>query len=287
MLGVDIGGTGVRAARVDGDAIVSEVVRRPLTERSLPSVVKAVREVHAQLGGSAVGVGMPGFIRSDGVLTGSPNFPSWNAVNLGEVLTEALGVPTIVGNDANLAGLGLWRVRGGTEDLVLLTLGTGVGGGVVLDGRPLVGRAGTAAELGHIHVGGTRRCGCGGIGCLEMWCGTVGLIAAARERGIEVSGGSSVVQAADDGEAWARDVLAEAGVHLGKGLVTLVNTFAPDVIAIGGGLTAARAHFSQAEAWLAEYGVPPSVAHAKVVWEGPVDEFAIIGAAELAGRQLK
>jgi len=284
MLGVDIGGTGIRAARVQDGIIVSDVVRRPLSDRSLQSVVALVGEIHDQLGGPAVGVGMPGFVRRDGVVQGSPNFPGWEGVALGQALSEALGVPASVGNDANMAALGLWRVRGGTEDLVLLTLGTGVGGGVILDGRPLVGRSGTAAELGHIHVGGTRACGCGGIGCLEMWCGTVGLVAASAERGQRVRRGSDVVAAAEAGQDWAIEVLAQAAEHLGKGLVTLVNTFAPDVVAIGGGLTAARDHLEPAVRWLERYGVPPSVAGVQVVWEGPVDVFAIVGAAEQASR---
>lgn len=286
MLGVDIGGTGVRAARVQDGRIVTSIGRRELFERSLDEVVGAVRALHGELGGDAVGVGVPGFVRRDGVMIASPNFPGWEGVRLGEELTQALGVPVAVGNDANLAALGLWRRRGGHENLVLLTLGTGVGGGVVLDGRPLIGTGGTASELGHIYVGGDRRCGCGGAGCLEMWCGTVGLLAAAAERGVDVRRGSAIVAAADAGETWALEVLAEAAEHLGKGLVTLVNTFAPDVVVIGGGLTAGRRYFFPAEDWLRRHGVPPSVEGMHIVWEGPVDGFAIVGAAELASQSV-
>lgn len=284
MLGVDIGGTGVRAARVDGARVTTDVHRAELEHRSVDEVVQAVAGLHDRLGGSRVGVGVPGFVTPHGVVVASPNFPTWNAVPLAELLAEATGVPASVGNDANLAALGVWRARGGHEDLILLTLGTGVGGAVILDGRPLTGRGGTAAELGHIHVGGDRVCGCGGRGCLEMWCGTVGLIAAARERGREVQAGAEVVDAAAAGDGWALEVFEEAAIHLGKGLVTLVNTFAPEVVVIGGGLTAARPFLAPAEDYLRAFGVPPSTASVQIVWEGPVDSFAIRGAVEWARR---
>jgi glucokinase len=281
-IGVDIGGSGVRAARVQGGAFASEIVARPLVDRSPARVLDAVADAIAPLGPAPVGVGVPGFVHR-GVVLGSPNFPGWEGYDLQAALHARLGVPVAVGNDANVAALGAWAERGGDELLVLLTLGTGVGGGVVVDGRPLVGAGGTGAELGHLFVGGARRCGCGGVGCLETWCGTVGLCAAARERGVEVADGETVVAAADAGEPWALEVLAGAALHLGRALVSLVNVFNPDVVVIAGGLAAARRHLVSAEDHLRVHGVPPSVARARIVWGGRAERWAILGAAAQLG----
>lgn len=278
-IGVDIGGSGVRAGRVGEDGIEGALVREALADRDVGTVVAAVtRAVEALGGAEAVGVGVPGFVR-DGVVLGSPNFPGWHEVDLRSALHASLGVPVFVGNDANVAALGVWAERGATEELVLLTLGTGVGGGVVTGGRLLVGARGTGAELGHIHVAGDRPCGCGGRGCLETWCGTAGLIRVAAERGHPVQDGASVVAAAEAGEPWAVRLLDEAAEHLGKGLVTLVNIFNPDVVVIAGGLAAAARWLRPAEGWMRTHGVPPSARHVRVAWEGRADRWAILGAA--------
>ena len=99
--------------------------------------------------------------------------------------------------------------------------------------------------------------------------------------------GEDLVEAAESGEVWADEVLDAAAEHLGKALVTLVNTFAPDVVAIGGGLTAARARLMPAVDWLRRYGVPPSVSRVEGIWEGAVDAFAIVGGAEFAALQAR
>jgi glucokinase len=280
-VGVDIGGSGVRAARVDGGALASPIAARPAPAPSPEALVEAVASLAAELGATGVGVGVPGFVH-DGVVLGSPNLPWLAGVDLRAALVERAGVPVAVGNDANVAALGAWAERGATEDLVVLTLGTGVGGGVVVGGRLLVGAGGTGAELGHIYVGGERSCGCGGVGCLETWCGTVGLRAGAAERGFRVSDGLDVVAAADAGEPWALDVLAEAATHLGFGLITLVNVFNPDAVVIAGGLAGARHHLGAAERALA-HAVPPSAARVRIAWGGRADRWAILGAAAQLG----
>ncbi len=280
-IGVDIGGSGVRAAPVQAGAIAGSVVRRRLPDRDPATVVRTVCDaVHAIGRPTAVGVGVPGFVR-DGVVLGSPNFPGWEGEDLRGRLAGALGVPVSLANDANVAALGAWRSRGASEDLVLLTLGTGVGGGLVLGGRLWEGSGGTGAEVGHIHVGGTRRCGCGGVGCLETFVGTAGLRREAAARGLAIADGAELVDHAEAGHPIARALLAEAAEHLGKGLVTLVNLLAPDVIVLAGGLAAARTWLAPAEAWLRTHGVPPSVERVQVVWGGRAETWAIVGAAAL------
>lgn len=283
-IGVDVGGTGVRAAAIGEDGAMGPVVRLPLADRRVATVVDAVAAAVEGAGGAdRVGVGVPGFVRR-GVVLGSPNFPEWRDVPLKTSLEARLSVPITVENDANAAALGCWALRGSREDLVLLTLGTGVGGGVVTEGRLLRGAGGTGAELGHIHVGGDRRCGCGGIGCLETWVSNGGLVKGAADRGQVVQDAAAVVARAEAGEPWAQDVVREAGEALGKGLVTFVNLFNPDVVVISGGLTAAE-HLLRppSDAWLQRYGIRPSVEWCSIVWEGRADPFAITGAAFAAG----
>jgi glucokinase len=283
-IGVDVGGTGVRAAAIGEDGAMGPVVRLPLADRRVATVVDAVAAAVEGAGGAdRAGVGVPGFVRQ-GVVLGSPNFPEWRDVPLKASLEARLSVPVTVENDANAAALGCWALRGRREDLVLLTLGTGVGGGVVTEGRLLRGAGGTGAELGHIHVGGDRRCGCGGIGCLETWVSNGGIVKGAADRGEVVQDAAAVVARAEAGEAWAQDVVREAGEALGKGLVTFVNLFNPDVVVISGGLTAAE-HLLRppSDAWLRRYGIRPSVEWCSIVWEGRADPFAITGAAFAAG----
>ena len=280
-IGIDIGGSGLRAAVVRDGVVSSEVYRRRWDSRSVDEVVRSVAEVHARMGGGAVGIGMPGFVSDDGVVIASPNFPEWREVEFESVLQGETGEPVRVVNDATAAAYGLYRQESDAKRLVLFTLGTGVGGGIVLDGRPLLG---PGTEVGHIYAGGDRLCGCGRRGCLETWAGTVGLRAAAAEHGRRVDSGEDVVMAARSGESWAQDVVERAAFHLGKVAGMLVNTLAPDVIAVGGGLSGAHGLFASAEDVMRQSAIPALADAVRWRWVGPVDEVAILGAAELVGR---
>lgn len=278
-LGVDIGGSGVRVGVVAPDGSVSDVRRTTLADRDPDTVIDAVVSAIGERRPARLGVGVPGFVQGRTVLA-SPNFPAWKGLDLGERLEARLGVPVAVENDANAAALGAWHRRGGRGDLVLLTLGTGVGGGIVTGGRLLRGATGTGAEVGHLWAGGERPCGCGGQGCLETWCSTQGLRRAAAEAGHAVNDGLEVVEAARAGIPWAADAVREAGRRLGIGLVTLVNLFEPDVIALAGGLSLARDLLEPpAEAWLRRYGIRPNATRVALEWLGRADDLAIAGAA--------
>ena len=285
LIGIDIGGSGVRAGLVDERGRVSDVVRVRLEDRRARTVVEAVAQAIGQRRARAVGVGVPGFVRGSRVVA-SPNFPDWRDLPLGDLLRERLGVPVAVENDANAAALGAWRELGSRGDLVLLTLGTGVGGGIVAGGRLFRGATGTGAELGHVHVGGDRPCGCGGVGCLEQWCSTNGLCASAREAGREVADGQEVVEACRRGEPWAVEAVREGGRRLGIALVTLTAILEPDVFAFAGGLSLAGDLLGPpAVAWLQAYGIRCSVERVRFEWLGRADHLAIAGAAESAREQ--
>lgn len=282
-VGIDIGGSGIRAARVRDGQIVGVPVRAGLSERGVGFVVGSVCDLVEQLGGAdRVGVGMPGFVREGRVLA-SPNFPDWSNVDLAALISARLRTPVAVENDANAATIGAARRYGIDGDLVLLTLGTGVGGGVISEGRLLRGRAGTAAELGHTFVGGDRTCNCGGIGCLEQWCSTTGFLRSAHEAGHACDDGRTVVERAREGEPWAVAIVADGALKLGIALTSFVNIFAPDVIAIGGGL-------SQAEDLLGDVAIrvvrqraiPANSDRLSIRWIGPADELAIVGSAMVA-----
>ncbi len=245
----------------------------------LAAVEQAVRATGGTPDG--VGVGVPGFVR-EGVVLASPNFPTWREVDVGEELVRRLGRPVVVENDANAATLGAWAMRGACRDLVLLTLGTGVGGGVVAGGRLLRGAGSTGAELGHVFAGGSRRCGCGGVGCLETWSSTTGLVAAARERGKTVATGREVVALADDGVPWAIEVCEAAGAALGRAVVGFVNLFNPDDLVITGGLARAAHRFAPAVERALATAVAPSAEWVEVSWEPGAEDLAIRGAAQAA-----
>jgi len=252
-LGVDLGGTGIRYARVTADGrLIGRPVAMPVIDRRRPAVVAQLRAVVdgacAGAGAvSAVGVGVPGFIRRDrGVVVSSPNFPDWRDVPLRRLLQRGMAVPLILENDANAAALGeawLGAGCGARGTLVMVTLGTGVGGGLVLDGGLLAGRDGMAGEIGHQTVDPNGpRCGCGNHGCLEMYASLTGLAANYRRRGGrhgEDLSGEELARRARQGDVQAQKVFADMGWALGITLANLINLLNPSRIVLGGGLSGA------------------------------------------------
>ena len=158
QIGIDVGGSGLRAARVE-DGRCGEIHSLALDSRSVESVLAGALSLAKQCGPySSIGVAVPGFA-DGGIICSSPNFPQWRDVPFGTLLAERADCPVHVENDASAAAWGAYLQRGAREDLVLLTLGTGVGGGVVSGGQLLRGASGCAAEIGHMYVGGDRLCG--------------------------------------------------------------------------------------------------------------------------------
>lgn len=262
VLGIDVGGTKVAAARVEGDAAL-DAIERPTDLASsaalLDGIEGAVAELVAVTGPpAAIGIGLPSQVEfATGRVLASVNIPL-EGVALREELGVRLGAPVFADNDANCAALAESRL-GGPEpvaNLVMLTLGTGVGGGVVIGGRTFRGASGLGAELGHVVVdenGPPCPGRCPSRGCLESLCSGNALERDAAELGgarpdtllgrIVADRGSvdgrEVVDAARDGDAYAAELLERLGVHLGAGLAGLINAFEPERVAIGGGLSRA------------------------------------------------
>ncbi|MBI3608013.1 MAG: ROK family protein [Nitrospirae bacterium] len=252
-IGVDLGGTGIRFARVtvDGDVIGRPGVV-PVVDRRKAAVLGQLRRavVEACSGSQAVeavGIGVPGFIRRDrGVIVRSPNFPDWRNVPVRQILQRDVAVPLVIENDANAAALGedwIGAGQGGRGILVMLTLGTGVGGGLVSDGRLITGRDGMAGEIGHQTVDPSGPpCTCGNTGCLETYASYTGLVANYRRRtgsSEDELSGLELAARARRGDAEAQLVFADMGWALGVTLANLINLLNPSRIVLGGGLSGA------------------------------------------------
>ncbi|MEA2403774.1 MAG: glucokinase [Thermoleophilaceae bacterium] len=266
VIGVDVGGTKVAAAALAGREItfgVEHPTELSGAEELLDGIEKAVREVIEKVGEpSAVGVGVPSQVHFDsGTVVASVNIPL-EGIAVREELSGRLGVPVLLDNDGNCAALAEAQyVDGGpASHLVMYTLGTGVGGGIIIDGRIYRGATGLGAELGHVVIqadGPECPGACPNHGCLEAYCSGQALErdaeALARERpdsrlarALESDGGitgKEVVRAAEDGDEDAVELMRKFGVWLGVGLSGALNTFEPQHIVIGGGLSQGHSLF--------------------------------------------
>ncbi len=251
-IGLDLGGTNLRAAAIDRTGKVLDKISGSTNftegrEAVLGDMVAAIRKIeerHGAEGLAGVGVGVPGFIRmKEGVLAYSPNLPYLENFPIRDEIRRRLGAPMILENDANAAALGeKWMGAGrDVDDLVLLTLGTGIGGGIISGGRVLRGFVGMAGELGHITVvPNGNPCGCGNQGCLEKAASATAVSAMAKmlHLGENLSAKEVAELAAQPGDAGdkARTIWRVMGEALGAALATLVNTFNFPLYLLSGGM---------------------------------------------------
>lgn len=240
--GIDVGGTKCLGVVIDGDANVTSEhdivrqVRYPTPHAS--ELVDALVAIAHELGDvNSLGVGVPGLITLDGVMRASPNIPGSVDVAVGPELSQRLGRRVCVDNDGNLAALAEWRYGAGrgAQNMWMVTLGTGIGGGYVVNGVVQRGVNGFAGEIGHIVVNPDGpRCTCGRKGCWEVYASGRGLkMLASGEPG------ESVIARARQGDADAVTVLEAYARWVAIGLSNLTNTTDPDVIVIGGGVSEA------------------------------------------------
>ena len=261
-IGVDVGGTKVAAGVVDEKGTVLARTRRPTPSASPADVedviagcVQELQALHTPI--EAVGIGAAGFIDADrATVLVAPNL-SWRGEPLRDAVAERVGMPVVVENDANAAAWAEYRFGAGRGEshLVVVTVGTGIGGGMVLDGQLYRGRFGIGAEYGHMRISDSgRRCGCGQHGCWEQYCSGRALLHEAREiadvqrgygrRLLELGGGRpegieaiEVTMAAREGDPAALDCFEEIGGYLGQGLADLAAVLDPSAFVIGGGVS--------------------------------------------------
>lgn len=200
-----------------------------------------------------VGIGVPGPVMDDGTVLKCVNL-GWDVFNVADVLSEKLNLPVKAGNDANVAALGeMWQGGGqGSRNLVMVTLGTGVGGGIILNGKIVSGVNGAGGEIGHFHMNDdeTDTCGCGKKGCLEQYASATGIVRMTRKALQDYSGetvlkddenlsAKSIFDAAKDGDVLACEMNEQLGKMLGKALSHIACTVNPEVFVIGGGVSKA------------------------------------------------
>lgn len=262
VFGVDIGGTTVKLGLFDTEGNLLDKWEIPTrTEESgsyiLPDIAKDIQRKIEEKQISkemvvGVGVGAPGPIDNQGVVHRAVNL-GWGVFSIKDTLEEILKVPVMAGNDANVAALGeMWKGGGqGSSDLIVVTLGTGVGGGIIVDGKILTGVTGAGGEIGHIHVedNESETCGCGNVGCLEQYASATGVTRLANRklkeserdsalRGGEVSA-KTVFDAVKAGDALAIEVAEEFGKYLGNCLAAIAGVVNPEAIVLGGGVSKA------------------------------------------------
>jgi glucokinase len=296
VIGVDVGGTKVAAGRVHG-AEATGIAQRPTDLSSsaalLDGIEAAVRESIASTGpADAVGIGVPSMVDfASGTVVSSVNIPL-EGVALREELARRVGTPVFVDNDANCAALAEAQFvpDAPAQSLVMLTLGTGVGGGVIIEGRIFRGSTGVGAELGHVVVdaNGPECPGtCPNRGCLEAFCSGTALEREATAAAGERISGREVVERARGGDAEARGLLEALGRWLGVGMASFVNVFEPRHVVIGGGLSAAADLFlATAERELHARALPTPAEHVSVSVAKAGNDAGVIGAGLLAAQEL-
>jgi glucokinase len=261
--GVDIGGTTVKIGLFDKDGCVLDKWEIPTVKDNggdsvLPDIADSIKEKMQEKGIDqddieGVGVGAPGAVDREGTLVNGAVNIGWGVFNIPKVLSGYLGLPVKAANDANVAAFGeMWQGGGkGYTDLVAVTLGTGVGGGIIINGDIVIGANGAGGEIGHIHIedNETEVCGCKKTGCLEQYASATGIVRLAKRRLTKDDKPSTlregtltakaVFDAVKAGDDVALEIAEQFGDYLGKGLAAVAGTVNPEVFVIGGGVSKA------------------------------------------------
>lgn len=261
--GVDVGGTTIKMGffETSGKLIDKWEIKTDTSnggENILSDIAKAIDNKLAQEGISkndvqGVGVGVPGPVNSKGIVLKCVNL-GWGVFNVEEELASLTGLKVKAGNDANVAALGeMWQGAGkGSEDMVMVTLGTGVGGGIIVDGKVIAGANGAGGEIGHITVNDDEieACNCGQYGCLEQYTSATGIVRMAKRklaktdeetslRSVEELSAKIIFDEAKKGDKIAGELVEELGKILGSTLSNIAAVTNPEVIVIGGGVSKA------------------------------------------------
>lgn len=304
-IGVDLGGTNVRVGLVDRLGTILSRRSQPIGEDKSPlAVIRIMDRMIKELASKSprppavVGCGIPGIVDYEhGIVYGSPNLPQWCDVAIRDEIASTVGLPVVVDNDANQHALGEHRLGAGKghDNMVLLTLGTGIGGGLILDGKLFHGDCGFAGEVGHIVVEPDGvACGCGRRGCWEQYAASHGFATHAkrlkkheREELLSVAGVAAddltpelMGRLADQGNPIARRLWETFGSYLGVGIATLINTLGVTTFVIGGGIARSWEKFiATALGEIANHTYEENVRRLKLLPAALGDDSGMIGAA--------
>ncbi len=275
--GVDLGGTTVKLAYFNKDGQLLSKWEIPTVkdnngEQILPDIARSIwaymkeKTIDPKVV-MGVGIGVPGPVRPDGTVNGCVNL-GWGEKNIEKELSQLVGLPVKAGNDATVAALGeCWKGGGqGCRDMVMVTLGTGVGGGIILDGGPVHGVHGAGGEIGHmvLNRAETEACGCGKRGCVEQYCSATGIVRVAKQflentaadsilRGKQPLTAKDIFDAAKEGDALAKEVLEQVFAYMGEFVANICCVTDPEKVIFGGGVSKAgevllegvKRHFQQ------------------------------------------
>lgn len=297
-LSLDLGGTNVRVVAVTESGKILSRQHSPTGSTSAGEIYDEIarlaercKEEAGVFEFAAFGAAIPTTtIGDNGELAHLPNIPQLEGTDISRELGLRTGLKIVAVNDASAATLGEhWLgASKGAQNAVGITLGTGVGGGLIVDRRLYVGTGGGAGEIGHIRlVPGGRSCGCGGKGCLEQYCSATAIVRSAGEIGLAADTARDVFDLAASGNAAATAIFSEMGSYLGLGLSIVNNLFSPDIIVLGGGVASGWEQFFPAtEAALYENSLPDRRSRVKIVRALLGDDAGVLGAAKYTFQQL-
>jgi glucokinase len=308
-IGVDVGGTKVLGGVVDESGTVVKTARRDTPREGGSALTQAIadvaKELMAEFTIDSVGVSAAGFVSSDRkTMLATPNIAGWNGVDLDYQLTSLIGLPVVIENDANAAAWGEARFGAGRgkRHMLMLTVGTGIGGGIVVNGELYRGAFGTAAEIGHIRVVPEGHlCGCGARGCFEQYGSGNALMRHVREaiaaspdiarnllsRGdgtLEGLTGKAITDAARDGDAVALAAFNTTAQWLGAGIASLAVVLDPECVVIGGGVIDAGEILLKPTREALERSMPFAGKHPypEIIGAQLGNEAGLVGVADLA-----
>lgn len=303
-IGIDIGGTNTKLIVMDdGNALLHEERFYTAPENGAADFIRrlcaAARRLKNEWRPASIGIGIAGDVDPEkGVLRFSPNLGRWRNLALAASLKKSTGLDCVLENDANMAAWGAYEmeIKRKYRNMMAVTLGTGIGGGIIMDGRLYHGATGSAGELGHTKLDrGGARCHCGAKGCLEAYCGSYAIMRAARAAirnqeafisrysapGKERLNTVCLTRAADQGHAAAKKIWREMGENLGRGLADMVLLFNPDCVVLTGGVSRAYRHFlGPLKKVLASQQITTPFVKVKLVVAGNAD-LGVYGAALL------
>ena len=309
-IGIDLGGTSVKYALIDNEGVFYFQGKLPSkadvsAEAVIGQLVTAINEVKAfaQEKGykiDGIGIGTPGIVDCTNriVLGGAENINGWENIHLADRIETQTGLPALLGNDANLMGLGetMYGAGQGATHVVFLTVGTGIGGAVVIDGKLFNGYANRGTELGHVPlIANGEPCACGSVGCLEHYASTSALVRRFSQRIIDAGisypneeiNGELIVRLYKQGDPIAKISLEEHCDFLGHGIAGFINIFSPQKIVIGGGLSEAGDFYIQKVSEKARsYAIPDCAVNTQIIAAALGNKDGSIGAASLVFTQL-
>lgn len=253
-IGIDVGGSSLKCGVVNQNGEIIHSFLQSLEETSTEAdVITLITAAALQCAATVnnlvegIGIGFPGIVDQNTVIGGADNLPGFNNLPLGQILKARTGYPVWVNNDANMMGYGelKYGVASGSENMVFLTVGTGIGGAILIDGKIFGGHQNRGAELGHIMINhGGKPCSCGAKGCFEAYASISALIEDFRDAGGTIAEGDqitgrSIMAKYHENDSIAKIALQQHFDYMATGIASLINVFSPQKVVIGGGISEA------------------------------------------------